>query len=48
MVNKCRVHGEIRDFRNIFWNLTKSDILMIKLNKVTILNYKLMIHEENT
>ena len=25
MVNKGRIHGEIRDFRVIFWNLIKSD-----------------------
>ena len=25
MVNKGRIHGEIRDFREIFWNLIKSD-----------------------
>ena len=25
MVNKGRIHGEIRDFRDIFWNLIKSD-----------------------
>ena len=25
MVNMGRIHGEIRDFREIFWNLIKSD-----------------------
>ena len=25
MVNKGQIHGEIRDFREIFWNLIKSD-----------------------
>ena len=25
MVNKGIIHGEIRDFREIFWNLIKSD-----------------------
>ena len=25
MVNKSRIHGEIRDFLLIFWNLIKSD-----------------------
>ena len=25
MVNKGRIHGEIRDFREIFWNLIKLD-----------------------
>ena len=25
MVNKGRIHREIRDFREIFWNLSKSD-----------------------
>ena len=25
MVNKGRIQGEIRDFREIFWNLIKSD-----------------------
>ena len=25
MVNKGRIHGEIRDFLEIFWNLIKSD-----------------------
>ena len=25
MVNKGRIHREIRDFREIFWNLIKSD-----------------------
>ena len=25
MKNKGRIHGEIRDFREIFWNLIKSD-----------------------
>ena len=25
MVNKSRIHIEIRDFREIFWNLIKSD-----------------------
>ena len=25
MVNKGRIHGGIRDFREIFWNLIKSD-----------------------
>ena len=25
MVNKGRIHGEIRDFQEIFWNLIKSD-----------------------
>ena len=25
MVNKGRIHGEIRDFQAIFWNLIKSD-----------------------
>ena len=25
MVNKSQIHGEIRDFREIFWNLIKSD-----------------------
>ena len=25
MVNKGRIHGKIRDFREIFWNLIKSD-----------------------
>ena len=25
MVNKGRIHGEIRDFREMFWNLIKSD-----------------------
>ena len=24
MVNKSRIHGEIRDFQEIFWNLIKS------------------------
>ena len=25
MVNKGRIHEEIRDFQEIFWNLIKSD-----------------------
>ena len=25
MVNKGRIHGEIRDFLEIFWNLIKSN-----------------------
>ena len=25
MVNKGRIHGEIRDFQEIFWKLIKSD-----------------------
>ena len=34
MVNKCRIHGEIRDFREIFWNLIKSDNeLVIEIRK---------------
>ena len=24
-MNKGRIHGEIRDFQEIFWNSTKSD-----------------------
>ena len=31
MVNKGQIHGEIRDFREIFWNLIKlGDELVIK------------------
>ena len=34
MVNKGRIHGEIRDFRQIFWNLIKSDNeLVIEIRK---------------
>ena len=34
MVNKSRIHGEIKDFREIFWNLIKSDDeLVIKIRK---------------
>ena len=29
MVNKGRIHGEIRDFREIFWNLIKSDTELV-------------------
>ena len=32
MVNKGRIHREIRDFREIFWNMIKSDDeLVIKI-----------------
>ena len=34
MVNKDRIHGEIRDFREIFWNLIKSaDELVIEIRE---------------
>ena len=34
MVNMGRIHGEIRDFREIFWNLIKSDDeLVIEIRK---------------
>ena len=34
MVNKGRIHGEKRDFREIFWNLIKSDDeLVIKIRE---------------
>ena len=35
MVNKGRIHGEIRDFREIFSNLIKSDDeLVIEIRKM--------------
>ena len=34
MVNKGRIHGEMRDFREIFWNLIKSnDELVIEIRE---------------
>ena len=34
MVNKGLIHGEITDFREIFWNLIKSDDeLVIEIKK---------------
>ena len=34
MVNKGQIHGEIRDFWEIFWNLIKSDNeLVIEIRK---------------
>ena len=30
MVNKGRIHGEIRDFREICWNLIKSNNELVK------------------
>ena len=34
MVNKGQIHREIRDFREIFWNLIKSeDELVIKIRE---------------
>ena len=34
MVNKARIHGEIRDFQEIFWNLIKSkDELVIEIGR---------------
>ena len=34
MVNKGRIHREIRDFQDIFWNLIKSDDeLVIEIRK---------------
>ena len=34
MINKGRIHGEIRDFREIFWNLINSDDeLVIEIRK---------------
>ena len=29
MVNKGRIHREIRDFREVFWNLIKSDTELV-------------------
>ena len=34
MVNKGRIHEEIRDFREIYWNLIKSDDeLVVEIRK---------------
>ena len=34
MINNGRIHGEIRDFQDIFWNLIKSDDeLVIKIHE---------------
>ena len=33
MVNKDQIHREIRDFREIFWNLIKSDNELVIVSK---------------
>ena len=47
MVNKGRMHCEIRDFRQIFWNLIKSnDELVIEIRKNG--RFRKIIRDEST